>query len=75
MWRLSNAIWGHPIIVGSGGVWERRSTLNPLGVDEGQYKGLTMLMVTGQPIRLGTLRSTADHRPILVPAQYDVDRE
>ena len=54
---LSNAIWGTPIVYGTHAtdkIWNKKSTLNPLGVKHKWYYGITMKTKTGEIVRLDT---------------------
>lgn len=73
--RLSNAIWGHPIVFSyySESIWHELTTLNPLGVTEGWYFGLTMLTQPGHIVRLdtrGQFRNPGEVIPNVVPPDY-----
>ena len=55
---LSNAIWGHPIVypyyLQTDNIWKGKVTLNPLGVIEKQYYGITLKTKPGEIVRLDT---------------------
>lgn len=54
---LSNAIWGTPIVYANNAtetIWNGKSTLNPLGVKNGWYYGLTMNTRQGEIVKLDT---------------------
>lgn len=71
--HIQNAIWGHPIVYGSKGDWSNQCTLNPIGVMEGYYAGITILISPGQPVRLDTRWIDPKNFPLVIPPQYDVD--
>ncbi|KAF7682705.1 hypothetical protein TCON_2073 [Astathelohania contejeani] len=73
--RLSNAIWGHPIVfsIYSDSIWHELTTLNPLGVMEGWYFGLTMFTQPGYKVRLdtrGEFRNPGEVVPNVIPPDY-----
>lgn len=54
---LSNAIWASPIVYGryaTDKIWNKKSTLNPLGVKHNWYYGITMKSKRGDIVRLDT---------------------
>ena len=69
---VSNAIWGHPIIFGTGKAFKNLATLNPLGLIERQYWGITML-TDGTMIRLDTRGGGKGKWPVVIPPRYDSD--
>ena len=77
---LSNAIWGHPVVFSFSApkpVWNHNSTLNPLGVQNKWYYGVTMKTKPGSIIRLDTRgykqETNGNFSVITVPPDYKYD--
>ena len=54
---VSNAIWASPIVFAYNAkdkIWNKKSTLNPLGVEHNWYYGITMKTRPGDIVRLDT---------------------